>query len=141
MSKPLITQQDIITALGQKIPAKYNIPIYDNYPSNNENVGYGIYVSAVDARVRIPNQLGVTFCGSFYDVEDSFEINFVSYQDDPYVSDVNQWISELVTQAVNGTQLMDGYHIRTYEHEEVYGATNAERHVWRFTMTRLDFNT
>lgn len=139
-SVPLIDQAEIKAILETKILKSWNVPIYVDYPSDDSQVSYGVYISGVDILNRTVDTLGFN-CGAIYRVTDSFKIAFVTFQDDPYALDINQFISELVKDEVNGVPLMDGYHSRTYTQEETYAATNAIRHNWEFQMERLDFNT
>lgn len=140
LNAPLIDTQAIIDALFLTIPKSWNIPIFGDFPSDNEIVRYGIYVSDVHTVERSVNQLGVQYCGSIYNAVDSFNVTYISYQDDPYNTQVNAIIANLVTDSVDGVQLMDGYFERTFTQDLIYGP-QAERHVWTFQMKRLEFNT
>lgn len=140
LNAPLITTENVIEALTLTIPKSYNIPIFGEFPSDNEIVRYGIYVSDVHTVERSVNQLGVQYCGSIYNAVDQFNVTYISYQDDPYGNQVNAIIANLVTDSVAGVQLMDGYFQRTFTQDLIYGP-QAERHVWTFQMTRLEFNT
>lgn len=140
LNAPLIETQEIIDALFLTIPKSWNIPIFGEFPSDNEIVRYGIYVSDVHTTERSVNQLGVQYCGSIYNAIDSFNVTYISYQDDPYNSQVNAIIANLVTDSVDGVQLMDGYFERTFNQDLIYGP-QAERHIWTFQMKRLEFNT
>jgi hypothetical protein len=141
LSTPFVSQQEIIDALRVTIPSKWNIPIYDEYPSDVEAVRFGLYVSNVIASERNVYQLGIQYCGSIYNVVDTVTIVYVSFQKDPYENSVNDIISDLPTLEVDGLQLCEGYFSRTYSHELSYGPTRAAIHTWTFQLTRMNFNT
>lgn len=141
LSAPYVSQQEIIDALRITIPQQWNIPIYDEYPSDVETVRFGLYVSNVIASGRTPYQLGVQYCGSIYNVVDTVTIVYVSFQQDPHENDVNNIIGDLTTLDVDGLQLFDGYFERNYDHELSYGPTRAAIHTWTFQLTRMNFNT
>jgi hypothetical protein len=140
LNAPLITTEEVIDALRLTTPSEWNIPIYAEFPSNSDIVRYGIYVSDVHTIERSVHQLGIQYCGSIYHAVDSFGVTYVSYQDDPYNVQVNAIIANLVTDEVDGKQLMDGYFERTFSQDLFYGP-QAEKHTWTFRMTRLEFNT
>ena len=140
LNAPLITTSDITASLKLTVPTSWNVPIYDDFPSDTDIVRYGIYVSDVHTIERSVNQLGIQYCGAIYNAIDQFGVNYISFQDDPYNVQVNAIIANLVTVKIDGTALMDGYFSRTFSQNLVYG-TQAERHIWTFQMTRLEFNT
>lgn len=141
LNRPLVDSSEIIEALRLCIPDNWNVPIYDEFPSDESKVRYGLYVSNVHTSGRTVNQLGVQYCGAYYNADDSFEIIYVSFQQDPYEQDIVNIISNLVTYQVDGAQLFDGYFSRTYSLESEYGPTRAEVFTWNFILTRLEFNT
>jgi len=99
-------------------------------------------VSDVHTVSRNPHQLGIQFCGAIYHAVDEFNITYISYQDDPYNTAINAIIANLVTAFKNdGVQLMDGYFERNFEQVRTFGPTQAEKHTWTFSLTRLEFNT
>jgi hypothetical protein len=138
---PTVSQMEIMESLRLTIPSSWNIPIYDEFPSDISMVRFGLYVSNVITSERSVNQLGIQYCGSIYNGVDTFTINYVSFQQDPYESQVCNIVGDLVTESVNGTQLMDGYFERTYSQDLSYGPTRAAIHTWTFQLTRLEFNT
>jgi len=141
LNSPLVSQQEIIDALRLTVPSDWNIPIYDEFPSDISAVRFGLYVSNVINSERNVNQLGVQYCGAIYNAVDTVTINYVSFQQDPYEAQVCNVVGDLVTDDIDGVQLMNGYFQRTYNHELTYGPTRAAIHTWTFSLTRLNFNT
>ena len=139
---PLINETQITDVLKRDIPKKWNIPVYVDFPSESEKVRYGIYVSDVHTDHRNPHQLAVQYCGTIYHAYDEFSVTYISYQDDPYNVAVNAIIANLVTAIKDdGEQLMSGYFERNFDQVRTYGPTQAEKHTWTFSLTRLEFNT
>jgi hypothetical protein len=142
LNAPTINTQQIIDVLKRDIPKQWNIPIYDDFPSDSEVVRYGIYVSDVHTVSRNPHQLAVQYCGAIYHAFDEFNVTYISYQDDPYNLQVNAIIGNLVTAVKDdGVQLMDGYFERNFDQVRTYGPTQAEKHTWTFSLVRMEFNT
>jgi len=142
LNAPTVNTQQIIEVLQRDIPRAWSVPIYDDFPSNDEKVRYGIYVSDVHTNSRNPHQLGIQYCGAIYHAFDVFDVTYISYQDDPYNLDVNAIIANLVIALKDdGQQLMEGYFERNFDQVRTYGPTQAEKHVWTFELTRLEFNT
>ena len=142
LNAPTVNSTQIINVLKRDIPNLWNIPIYDDFPSDSDVVRYGIYVSDVHTVERNPFQLGIQYCGSVYHANDEFGVTYISYQDDPYNTAVNAIIGNLVTAIKDdGVQLMDGYFERTFNQVRTYGPTQAEKHTWTFRMLRMEFNT
>jgi hypothetical protein len=142
MDGPYITTENVIATYKLYIPASYNIPIYDDYPSDSDIVRFGLYVSDVHTVQRVPYQLAVQQCGSIYHATDQFKVTYVSYQDDPHNVQVNNIISDIVryVDPLTGKQLMDGYFNRHFDQVLTYGP-NREKHDWTFHMVRLEFQT
>ena len=142
LNSPTVTQNEIFEVVRRDIPTAWNVPIFEDFPSNSEVVRYGVYISDVHTVERNPNQLGIQFCGAIYNASDEFNITYVSYQDDPYNVAVNSIIANLVTAVKDdGVQLMDGYFERTFDQVRTFGPTQAEKHTWTFRMLRMEFNT
>ena len=142
LNAPTVTGEEIVSVLRRDIPKAWSIPVYDEYPSEAEVVRYGIYVSDVHTTERNPHQLGVQYCATIYHAYDSFNVAYISYQDDPYNVQVNAIIANLVIALRdNGQQLFDGYFERDFDQVRTYGPTQAERHTWTFRLLRLEFNT
>jgi len=140
MAAPLVTQQQVVTALKNLIPKNYRVEIFDDYPSEIEVVRYGLYVSDLHTVDRSPYQLAVNLGGNIYHVRDQCKIVYISFQDDPFNIQVNAFVSDLMSYVVpsTGIQLFDGYHERTFTQDVNYG-TQAERHSWVLDLHRLEF--
>jgi hypothetical protein len=142
LNAPTVNDTQIIDVLKRDIPKAWNIPIYDEFPSDSEVVRYGIYVSDVHTVERNPHQLGIQYCATMYHAFDEFGVTYVSYQDDPYNVRVNAIVANLVTAIKDdGQQLFDGYFQRDFDQVRSYGPTQAEKHTWTFRLLRMEFNT
>jgi hypothetical protein len=141
LNRPLISTNDIIAALNASIPKSWNVPIYDEFPSDTSKVRFGLYIDTITTVSRTVNQLGIQYCGGYYNAEDEFLIVYVSYQQDPYVDEISDIVNNLVTYKVGDVPLMDGYFSRTFTQSSSFGPTRAEILTWTFLMTRLEFNT
>lgn len=142
LNAPTVNTAQIIDVLKRDIPKTWNIPIYDDFPSQDEKVRYGIYVSDVHTNHRTPHQLAIQYCGAIYHAYDEFDVTYISFQDDPYNLDVNAIIANLVIALKDdGQQLFDGYFERNFDQVRTYGPTQAEKHIWTFELTRLEYNT
>jgi hypothetical protein len=142
LNEPTVTETQISDVLKRDIPTAWNIPIYSDFPSDSEKVRYGVYVSDVHTVSRNPHQLGIQYCGAIYHAIDEFNVTYISYQDDPYNVAINAIIANLVTAIKDdGEQLMSGYFERNFDQVRTYGPTQAEKHTWTFSLTRLEFNT
>ena len=47
LNQPLVTQEEIIAVIKRDLPKDWNIPVYEDYPSESEKVRYGVYVSEI----------------------------------------------------------------------------------------------
>jgi hypothetical protein len=142
LNQPYVNGTQIVNVLKRDIPKAWNIPVYDDYPSEADVVRYGVYVSDVHLDERNPHQLAVQYCGAIYHAYDVFNITYISYQDDPYNNAINDIIANLVVALKdNGEQLFDGYFERDFSQVRTYGPTQAERHTWTFRLLRMEFNT
>jgi hypothetical protein len=142
LNQPYTTQDQIIAVVRRDIPTAWNIPVFEDFPSQTEKVRYGVYVSDVHQDDRNPHQLGVQYGGSIYHAYDTFSVSYISYQEDPYNQSVNAIIANLVIALKDdGQQLFDGYFERNFTQVRTYGPTQAERHDWTFRVLRLEFNT
>ena len=133
---PLIVKQNVIDYL--KVVTDTLIPIVEvsgTYPSTDDIVPYGIYVDDVSTISREPFQLGITSCGSIYTMTDSFNILFVSIQDDPKWIYVEERIQELAADSAFFT----GYHEVTFTQNVVIG-NRSEKRTYNFNLKRLNFN-
>ena len=141
LNAPTVNTQEIIDALRVIIPQGWNVPIYDEFPSLTDNVRYGLYVSEVYTASKSVNQLGVQYCGAYYNAIDTFNIAYISFQQDPYEQQISAIIGDLPTLQIDNVQLFNGYFSRTYSQDLNYGPTRAAIHTWTFELTRLEFNT
>jgi len=141
LNAPTVSQIEIIEALKLEVPKSWNVPVYDEFPSDVAQVRYGLYVSNLWTDARTVNQLGIQYCGAIYNANDTFTVNYVSFQNDPHENDVANIVNNLVTLQVDGVALFDGYFERTLDHNLEYGPTRAAIHTWTFSLTRLEFNT
>lgn len=133
---PLIVKQNVIDYI--KVVADTLVPIVEvtgTYPSADDIVPYGIYVDDVSTVSREVNQLGVQKCGSIYNMTDSFNILFVSIQDDP------KWIfiEERIQEMASDSQFFNGYHEVTFTQDVVIG-NRSEKRTYTFNLKRLNFN-
>jgi hypothetical protein len=140
MAAPLVTQQQVTAAILQVIPKSWKIEVFDDFPSDDDIVRYGIYVSDIHTIERTPYRLAVNLGGNIYVATDQVKIVYVSFQDDTHQVDVNDYISGLVDYTMTGAsqQLFDGYHERDFTQELYYGV-QSEKHTWTFQLKRLEF--
>ena len=133
---PLITKQPIIDYI--KVVADTLRPIVEVsgiYPSNDDNVAYGIYVDDVSTISREVNQPGITRCGTIYTMTDQFNILFVSIQDDP------KWIfiEERIQGMAADSAFWNGYYEVTFTQTVTIG-NRSEKRLYNFNLKRLNFN-
>jgi hypothetical protein len=136
-NKPLISRGKVIEYLQTVCNELHPIvEVSDLYPSEDDVVAYGIYVDDVDYETRETIQLGIQQCGSIYAAIDSFNILFVSYQNDPQREIVEDSIYDLASNA----KFFDGYHEVTFTEDSVFGNSKSERVTYTFNLKRLNFN-
>lgn len=135
MSQPLVTKEQIIEYLKERIPCDPVIEVSGIWPSNDDVVPYGLYVHDVEIESREVNQLAVQYCGSIYNITDGFTILYVSFQDDPQSYRTLGVIQDMATDV----RFFDGYFNVTYTHTTEFG-NRAEKHTYTFEMQRIDFN-
>lgn len=140
MAVPLVTQDQVAEAIKQQIPKSWKIEVFTDYPSDDDIVRFGIYVSDVHTVDRNPHALAVNLGGNIYHAIDQVKIVYVSFQDDPYNIQVNGMIGGLSSYTMIGHpyQLFDGYFERVYV-EDLYYGVQSEKHTWTFQLTRLEF--
>lgn len=133
---PLIVKQNVIDYI--KVVADTLTPIVEVsgiYPSADDIVPYGIYVDDVSTINREVYQLGIQPCGSIYTMTDSFNILFVSIQDDPKWIFIEERIQELAADST----FFNGYHEVTFTQNVVIG-NRSEKRTYVFNLKRLNFN-
>lgn len=136
MGLPLVDKAKVVTYL--KEVAKIQTPIIEvssTFPSEDDNIAYGLYVDDVTNNSRSVNQLGVQACASMYDAEDQFNILYISFQNDPQAPIILSSINDL---AANVT-FFDGYKSVEFDRDVTIGQ-RSEIHNYTFTLTRLEFN-
>lgn len=136
-NSPLITTEDIIAYL-RLVCNKLQpiVEVSDLYPSDDEAVAYGIYVDEVDYESREVYQLGIQKCGSIYAANDSFNILYVSFQNDTERNLVEDEIYNLAS----NTTFFDGYHEVTFTEDTVLGNSKSSKTTYTFNLKRLNFN-
>lgn len=140
MAIPLITPGQVVTSIQQLIPRSWLIEVFDDFPSDDDVVRYGIYVSDIHTVNREPYKLALSMGGNIYVATDQIKVLYISFQDDTHQVDINGYISSLVSYTMNNAtyQLMDGYYERDFAQELVYGP-QSEKHTWTFQLKRLEF--
>lgn len=133
---PLITKADIAAYIN--VVASQLTPIVEVstiYPRTDDIIPYGIYVDDVSTINREVNQLGISTCGSIYNMTDQFSILFVSIQDDPNWPVLEERIQSMSADA----QFFNGYYQVTFNQTIVVG-NRSEKRTYSFELKRLNFN-
>ena len=133
---PLIAKADIAAYIN--VVASQLTPIVEVstiFPRTDEIIPYGIYVDDVSTISREVNQLGITTCGSIYNMTDQFSILFVSFQDDP------NWpvLEERIQSMSADSKFFNGYYEVTFTQNIVVG-NRSEKRTYNFNLRRLNFN-
>jgi hypothetical protein len=133
---PLVDKAKVVTYL--KKVAKIQTPIIEvsgTFPSEDDNIAYGLYVDDVTDNGRSINQLGVQSCASMYNAEDQFNILYISFQNDPQAPVILNSINNLAA----NVNFFDGYTSVEFDRDVTIGQ-RSEIHNYTFTLTRLEFN-
>ena len=133
---PLVDKAKVVTYL--KTVAKIQTPIIEvssTFPSEDDNIAYGLYVDDVTDNGRTINQLGVQSCASMYNAEDQFNILYISFQGDPQAPVILNSINDLAA----NVNFFDGYTSVEFDRDVTIGR-RSEIHNYTFTLTRLEFN-
>lgn len=134
---PLVNRDEVVAYLRQVCNELTPIvEVSDIYPSDDLIVAYGVYVGDVDYQSREVYQLGVQKCGSIYTAIDSFDILFVSYQNDPLRIPVEDAVYNLASDS----SFFNGYHEVTFSEDTVLGNSKSRRTTYTFNLKRLNFN-
>jgi len=136
MSRPLVDKAQVVEYL--RAVARLQVPIIEvsgNYPSEDDNIAYGLYVDDVTNNGRTINQLGVQYCGSMYDADDQFNILYISFQNDPQSLVIQDAIEDLA----GNVNFFDGYKSVEMSRDVTIG-NRSEIHTYTFDLTRLEFN-
>lgn len=136
MSMPLITKLEVYEYL-HAICSRLSPPVdvITTYPSQGDNVGYGVYINSINAVNRTPYKLGLQKCASIYTVTDEFYIIFVSFQNDPNAGPVTEAIQTLI----EDSNFWDGYHEVDFTNNITFGARNKIR-TYVISAKRVNFN-
>ena len=133
---PLVNKAGIVTYL--KDVAKVQTPIIEvssTFPSEDDNIAYGLYVDDVTENSRSVNQLGIQNCASMYDAIDQFNILYISFQNDPQAPVILNSINNLAA----NVNFFDGYTSVEFDRDVTIGQ-RSKIHNYTFTLTRLEFN-
>ena len=133
---PLVDKAKVVTYLRDV--AKIQTPIIEvsgTFPSEDDNIAYGLYVDDVTDNGRSINQLGIQSCASMYNAEDQFNILYISYQNDPQAPVILNEINKLAA----NVKFFDGYTSVEFDRDVTIGQ-RSEIHNYTFTLTRLEFN-
>jgi len=136
VSRPLVDKAQVVAYL--RAVAKLQTPIIEvsaTYPSEDDNIAYGLYVDDVTNNARTINQLAIQNCGSMYDAEDQFNILYISFQNDPQSLVIQDAIEDLAA----NVNFFDGYTSVEFDREVTIG-DRSEIHTYTFDLTRLEFN-
>jgi len=136
VSRPLVDKAQVVAYL--RAVAKLQTPIIEvsaTYPSEDDNIAYGLYVDDVTNNARTINQLAIQNCGSMYDAEDQFNILYISFQNDPQSIVIQDAIEDLA----GNVNFFDGYTSVEMDREVTIG-NRSEIHTYTFDLTRLEFN-
>lgn len=136
MSRPLVDKADVVAYL--RAVARLQTPIIEvsaTYPSEDDNIAYGLYVDDVTNNARSINQLAIQNCGSMYDADDQFNILYISYQNDPQSIVIQDAIEDLA----GNVNFFDGYTSVQMTRDVTIG-NRSEIHTYTFDLTRLEFN-
>lgn len=137
MSNPIITTNSVIEYLLTHF--KCNEPfiqVIETFPNETDQVAYGVYVDSVRTISRDAFQMAIQKCGSIYTTTDSFDILFVSFQNDPQISFVEGVIQSLA----QDIKFFDGYNAVTYSVNSELGS-RAQKRTYTFNLTRTEFNS
>ena len=136
MSRPLVDKAQVVEYL--RAVAKLQTPIIEvsgTYPSEDDNIAYGLYVDDVTNNARSINQLAIQNCGSMYNADDQFNILYISFQNDPQSIVIQDAIEDLA----GNVNFFDGYTSVEMDREVTIG-NRSEIHTYTFDLTRLEFN-
>ena len=136
MSRPLVDKAQVVDYL--RAVAKLQTPIIEvsgTYPSEDDNIAYGLYVDDVTNNARSINQLAIQNCGSMYNADDQFNILYISFQNDPQSIVIQDAIEDLA----GNVNFFDGYTSVEMDREVTIG-NRSEIHTYTFDLTRLEFN-
>lgn len=135
MGQPLITKDTLVQYLRDRAPQDPIVEVYPDYPNDDTHIKYGVYVRDVSTMSREPYQIGVTYGGSIYTDTDSFQIVYISFQEDPQGPDMRTIIEDMA----GNISLFDGYFDTTYT-KTVQIGNRSEKYTYTFNSKRIEFN-
>jgi len=136
VSRPLVDKAQVVDYL--RAVAKLQVPIIEvsaTYPSEDDNIAYGLYVDDVTNNARTVNQLAIQYCGSMYNADDQFNILYISFQNDPQSIVIQDAIEDLA----GNVNFFDGYTSVEMSRDVTIG-NRSEIHTYTFDLSRLEFN-
>ena len=135
MGQPLVTKDMIIEYLRIRAPQDPIIEVFPDYPNDDNQLKYGVYVRDVSTISREPYQLGVTYGGSIYTEVDSFQIVFISFQEDPQGPKMRIVIEDMAPDV----RFFDGYFEVSFV-KAIQIGNRSEKYTYTFNMKRIEFN-
>jgi hypothetical protein len=128
----LLSSEQVVTYIKNLVG---DIEVFDEFPSDPEQVRSGIYVNDPAPAEREPYRLGIQTGSSIYTVTDAMRILLISFQGDNRRDQCETAISGIVA----NTALMSGYHERDYTMEQQY-INRAEYRTYDFSLKRIEIN-
>lgn len=135
MAMPLLTKEQIIVYLEERVPTDPIVEVSGVYPSDDSVTKYGIYVRGVSTDTREPYKLGVTYGGSIYTETDTFQILYISMQNDPQALDTRTVIENMAA----NVSFFNGYHEVDFVRDVEIG-NRSEKYTYSYSCKRLEFN-
>lgn len=135
MAMPYVTQDQIVVYLRERAPQSPVIEVFETYPKDDSITPYGVYVKDVNTESREPYRLGVTYGGSIYTETDTFQIVFVSFQNDPQSYQMREVIENMAANVV----FFNGYHEVDFTKDIEIG-NRSEKYTYSYSVKRLEFN-
>jgi len=135
MAMPYVTQDQIVVYLRERAPQSPVIEVFETYPKDDSITPYGVYVKDVNTEVREPYRLGVTYGGSIYTETDTFQVVFVSFQNDPQSYQMREVIENMAANVV----FFNGYHEVDFTKDIEIG-NRSEKYTYSYSVKRLEFN-
>jgi hypothetical protein len=135
MAMPYVTQDQIVVYLRERAPQSPVIEVFETYPKDDSITPYGVYVKDVNTETREPYRLGVTYGGSIYTETDTFQVVFVSFQNDPQSYQMREVIENMAANVV----FFNGYHEVDFTKDIEIG-NRSEKYTYSYSVKRLEFN-
>ena len=135
MAMPYVTQDQIVVYLRERAPQSPVIEVFETYPKDDSITPYGVYVKDVNTETREPYRLGVTYGGSIYTETDTFQVVFISFQNDPQSYQMREVIENMAANVV----FFNGYHEVDFTKDIEIG-NRSEKYTYSYSVKRLEFN-